>query len=240
MKILVLLWLSISTVALAASSVDLEKLLMESDRYRGGASSGMEWEMKLHAVQDGNTTDTTYEVQVKGVNVLARCTAPARQKDEVYLFNDRNLWVYRPNLRKPISVSPRQRLSGQASNGDIATTNYARDYTAVLLGEEMLAGTPVLKLSLKARAPQVTYDAITYWVGKNSKLGLKADFLTLEGKVFKSATFEYDNKVANHPMISKMTVVDAQFPKNVTTLSYGNPRAQKLSDGVFNVNNLAR
>jgi hypothetical protein len=178
------------------------------------------------------------------VNVLARCSAPARQKDEIYLFNDRNLWVHRPGLRKPISVSPRQRLTGQAAIGDIANTNYARDYEGKVVGEEEVNGTKSYKLALKSKSEKTTYDGINYWISKDKGLGVKAEFLTSEGKVFKVAEIEYKNSVkgagGNVPFISKMTIRDAAFKENVTVMTYTKPQPENIGDSVFNVNNLAR
>lgn len=219
-------------------------LLERADRARGGLSGGLKWAIRLSSREGGETSDTGYNVEVKGLNVLARCESPPRKKDETYLFNDRNLWVYRPGLRKPISVSPRQRLSGQAANGDIATTNYARDYDGQLVGEEVIDGVPAYRLKLKARARDVTYDGITYWISKSRQLGIQAEFLTLEGKVFKRAKFEYANTISvgggSEPFISKVVITDAAFPDNVTTIQYENPRPARIPDSEFNVNNLAR
>ena len=58
------------------------------------------------------------------------------------LFNDRIIWFVKPGLRRPVSISARQRLSGDAANGDIASTNYARDYEGTLAGEEAVNGEP--------------------------------------------------------------------------------------------------
>lgn len=223
-----------------AAKPDPKSLLEKSDRARGGVTKGMSWDIAIESKQAGNTYSAVYGVQVKDVNVLARCKSPPRQKDEVYLFNDRNLWVFRPGLRKPISVSPRQRLTGQAAIGDIANTNYARDYDGKIVGEEVVNGVSTYKLELKSKASNTTYDAITYWISKDKSLGVKAEFLTTEGKVFKRAEIEYKNSVGSIPFVSKMTIRDAAFPDNQSVLSYAKPQPEKISDTIFNVNNLAR
>jgi outer membrane lipoprotein-sorting protein len=221
-----------------------EKILEEADRARGGLASGLEWTIQVQSVQDDSKNTATYEVKAKDVNVIAKCIEPPRQKGETFLFNDRNLWIYRPGLRKPVSISTRQRLTGQAANGDIATTNYARDYDANIEGEDKVNGVATYKLMLKAKKKDVTYDGIRYWVSKDKLLGLKAEFLTLDGKVFKRATIEYKNEIAvgpkKTPFVSKMIISDATFEKNVTTLTYEKPKPASFNDTIFNVNNLAR
>ncbi|RZA06437.1 MAG: outer membrane lipoprotein-sorting protein [Proteobacteria bacterium] len=225
-----------------ASGPTAEAILEKADRARGGLSEGLRWKINLASSGGGQAAE--YDVKVKGVNVIARCESPARQKGETFLFNDRNLWIYRPGLKKPVSLSPRQRLSGQAANGDIATTNYARDYVGEIEGKETVEGKATFRLLLKAKDKNVTYDKIRYWVTQDTYLGVKAEFLTLEGKVFKRAKFAYEHKLAvagkNVPFVSRMDITDAMNEASTTSILYQSPSAEPLSDTIFNVNNLTR
>lgn len=224
-----------------------EELLKVADRARGAvvATEGITWNIKVNSEDGSNTNTISYIVQVKGNDALAEATAPPRSKGELLLFNDRNLWFFKPgNTRKPVAISPRQKLMGQASNGDIASTNYYRDYDGTVVGEEKIGDTATWKMELKAKAKNVTYDKIIYWVSKQDKLGVKADFLTVSGEKFKSATFEYKNKMHikgdQYPFVSKMTITDALNPKSITTISYMEPKQENHPDSRFNVNNLVR
>ena len=232
----------LAAFSISAWAFNAEEILHKADRARGGVSDGLTWNIQLQ--DSGSSSASEYEVQVKGVDALVRCTAPARQKGELYLFNDRNLWLHRPGLKKPISLSPRQRLSGQAANGDIASTNYARDYEAKLEGEDVINGKNCFRLFLQAKAKNVTYDKLRYWVTKDTFLGVKAEFLTLDGKPFKSALFEYGNSVLvsgkKAPFVSKMNIEDAMVKDNKTTIIYTSPKPAAVPESLFNVNNLVR
>ena len=185
-----------------------------------------------------------YLVKVKGVDALAEALEPARNKGETMLFNDRNLWFFKPGLKKPVAISARQKLMGQAANGDIASTNYYRDYDGQVVGEEKVGNVDCYKLDLKAKAKNVTYDGIRYWISKKDHLGLKAEFLTVSGEMFKSAKFKYDNKVsvAGKPLqfVSEMDIIDSLKQASHTVISYSNPRPEQHSDSQFNINNLVR
>jgi hypothetical protein len=222
----------------------VKDLMQASDRYRGGLVVGVTWNINITSVEDGDSTSSQYTVRAKGVNALAECTKPARCKGEIVLFNNRNLWFLKAGVKKPVAISARQRLSGQAANGDIASTNYARDYDAVFEKEENVNGVPAYVLMLKAKDKSVTYDKIRYWISKNRKLALKAEFLTLQGELFKSATFDYKNTLLSGgkqiPFVSGMIITDAAFPKNVTTINYESPREEAHDDSIFNINNVAR
>ena len=230
--------------ALAAGQPTAEDLLKEADRARGAAEEGISWEIDVDTLEDGTTNKVHYLVKVKGSDALAEATMPSRNKGEIMLFNDRNLWFFKPGIKKPVAISARQKLMGQAANGDIASTNYYRDYDGKIMGEENVNGNPAWKLDLKAKAKNVTYDGIRYWISKDTRVGVKAEFLTVSGEMFKSATFEYKNSMKtsgkDYPFISRMTIVDALKPANMTSLEYQIPKAEKHPDSIFNINNLVR
>jgi hypothetical protein len=229
---------------LLASATSAEKLLESSDRARGGVAKGVVWEAELVSIEEGDTTQRNFTVKVKGNNALVEITSPPRNRGEKFLFNDLVMWFHKPSLRKPVTVSSRQRNSGQASNGDIANIQYARDYSGAIIGSEKINNEDTWVLSLKAKSKEVTYDQIKYWISKKSLLGVKAEFLTLQGKPFKNAIFEYGNSITSggkkEPFISKMIITDSEFPQNKSILNYKEPQAKELSDSLFNVNNLTR
>jgi hypothetical protein len=244
--VLILCGVIISVATKGAEFPSAESLLKDSDRSRGALleTGGMTWQAKVLTVENDDKNEMTYSVKVKQDDALAEVSAPARQKGERILFNDRILWFYKPGLRKPVSISPRQRLSGQASNGDIASTRYARDYDGVVKSEENVEGQVTYLIELKAKAKNVTYDQIRYWVSKKDHLGVKAEFLTLSGQVFKRSWFKYGNEMKlsgrSYPFVSEMKIQDALNEKNTTTISYFSPKVENHPAGIFNVNQLVK
>ncbi|HEY8278863.1 MAG TPA: outer membrane lipoprotein-sorting protein [Bdellovibrionota bacterium] len=222
------------------------ELLTTSDRARGAAQKleGLSWTSEVESEEGGNHTKIIYGVKILRTDALAEVKDPPRQKGEVVLFNDRTLWFFKPGLKKPVNISPRQKLIGQAANGDIASTQYARDYEATSAGEDKVQGKDCWKLELKAKAKNVTYDRIRYWVSKKDQVAVKAEFLTLSGEPFKSAEFQYNNSIkiggGTYPFVSKMTIRDAVNASNVTTINYKDPREETHSSAIFNVNRLMR
>ena len=72
-------------------------------------------------------------IKAAGEASLVETLAPLNSKGARMLQVERNMWLTKPGLKKPVPISPRQRLSGQAAIGDIAATNYAKDYSAAFL-----------------------------------------------------------------------------------------------------------
>lgn len=222
----------------------VKEILKRSDRARGNLA-GIIWDITITNNEEGARETRGLTVTVKGSNTLARYTAPKTMNDRMVLMKDRNMWFVRSGLKKPVSISPRQKLMGDAANGDIASTNYAEDYAGTLLEEEPVNGEPCYVLDLKAVNKSVTYDGIKYWVSKERQVGVKAEFFTLSGKLFKTAEFKYDNRVKTEggeeiPFVSELVIRDAIQKDKTTTLRYSNIKVRSIPDSTFNMNVLVR
>lgn len=238
------LFLPDSARAELATDRSPEKLLQESDRSRGGVKEGLTWKSRVTTTEDGERTEREFVVKAKGANAFVEALGPPRTKGEVFIFNDRIMWFYKPSLKKPVSISPRQKLSGQAANGDIASTNYARDYTPTLEKIENLDGRKSYVLLLNAKAPNLTYEKIRYWIDDQTTTAKRAEFLTLQGTVFKIAEIEYGNNLVvngkSFPFVRKLLISDAKTPNNKSVIEYESPKIEEHSTSLFNINSLAR
>jgi len=226
------------------ATISPAEILTQSDAARGGGLPGIHWNIKLSALDGGEQLDQELTVRAKGNDSLVEFSAPPKVKGQKLLTVERNMWFIKPGLRKPTPISARQRLIGQASNGDVAATNYAGDYQAALLGEEAIDGEDCYRLELTAKEAQVTYDRIVYWVSKSRRVGVQAEFYTVSGKLFKRARFEYDNRIdyqgKSIPFVSKMTIMDEIDRSQKTTLEYSDIQVSALPDQVFNLQFLMR
>jgi hypothetical protein len=224
---------------LASAAPDAQSILKVSDQARGGGLPGIVWEIRVRS-RDGERVDEPQRLIVKAVgeSSVAETLEPARSKGGKLLQVERNMWLLRPGLSKPIPISPRQRMSGQASNGDIAATNYAGDYEAQLNGEETIDGEPCHVLELTAKHKRATYDRIRYWVSIKRGVAVKAEFFSLSGKLLKSARFEYNNFIEHAgkrvPFVSKMTIRDALVDAE-TTMDYDAVKVSKVEAAEFDL-----
>jgi len=232
------------TLYVYGQDLSVKDILRNADQARGNLE-GIVWDIKITSVDGGSTVSEGMTVKVKRNNTFAKFTSPANMRDRMVLMLDRNMWFIRSGLKKPVSISPRQRLLGDAANGDIASTNYVEDYEAVLLGEDVVHGEPCYVLDLKAANKNVTYDRIKYWVSKTRLVGVQAEFYTLSGKLFKTAEFMYDNRItiagkAELLFVSELVIHDAIQQDKVTTMSYSNIKVEAIADSTFNLNVLIR
>jgi len=232
-----LLIFAVSGAVMAAP--DAHSILKDSDQARGGGLPGIVWEIRLQS-RDGERNDEPQRILVKAVDdsSIAETQEPVRFKGSKILQVERNMWMTRPGLSKPIPISPRQRMSGQASNGDIAATNYAGDYDAQLGATENVDGDPCYVLDLSAKHKRATYDKIRYWVSVKRVVGIKAEFYSVSGKLLKTATFQYGNSIEHDgkriPFISRMTIRDALIDAE-TVMEFGTVKVKKIAASEFDL-----
>jgi len=220
-----------------------KEMLQKADEARGNAE-GIQWEISMDSIEGGRKQYRALRVNARGYNSLVDTLAPANVKGQKLLMQDRNMWFSKPGLSKSVPISPRQKLMGTVANGDIASTNYAGDYKIVSTEDGQLNGEVCLVMDLQAVDSRATYDRIKYWVSKERIVGLKAEFYTVSGKMFKTATFEYKNSITINDkpreFISKMIINSAIIKDDVTAIKYSKPVLKKVSDAVFNLNLLTR
>lgn len=237
-----LLFSSLIWSGIVVAAPDAQTLVKHADQARGGGLPGIVWEIKLVS-RDGDKVDEPQRLLIKAVDnsSVAETLEPVRFKGSKLLQVERNMWLTRPGLSKPIPISPRQRMSGQASNGDIAATNYAGDYDAQMNETQTLEGEFCYVLDLKAKHKRATYDRIRYWISAKREVGVQAEFYSVSGKLLKTARFDYDNAIAyegrHTPFISKMTIRDALIDAE-TTMEFGAVKVKKIAASEFDLGQL--
>ena len=237
--------LSIFCLFIFSAQADLapQEILKKADQARGN-TGGVEWEIEIQSTEDGRQQQRLLKVAARDFNSLAEFLEPAKVKGQKILMIDRNMWFLKPGLSKAVPISPRQKLMGGAANGDIASTNYAGDYEVSRFSEDQADGVACYLFDLKAIDKKVTYDRIKYWISKGHLVGIKAEFYTVSGKLFKTAGFKYENSITidgqAHAFISQMIIIDAVVKEDVTTMIYRKAVVKKIPDSVFNLNLLLR
>lgn len=219
-----------------APAVDAKKILAAADAARG-KGTGKAWTVTIVAVDGDSTDKKVLEVKAQDRNCLAKFVEPANEKGQMLLMKEQNMWYIKPGLSRPISISPRQRLMGGASNADIASTDYEEDYDAVVSGEEDVNGKTCYIMDLKGKTTKVSYDKIKYWVSKDNNLGLKAEFMSVSGKILKTATFDYETQDGKS-FVSKMTIQDAVNNKSITTITYSKMNIGDIPASEFSLESL--
>lgn len=181
-----------------------EQLLQKIDQIRAPAETFV-FDLRLTVYKDaeiGSVNEFTVHVKDSSKSIV-KFTAPPKNKGRVLLMRGENLWIYIPRTRGALRISPQQRLLGPVAYGDVARVVYSLDYQVEQVRDEILDGTRVLRLDLKAKSKGAAHDRIALWAERQSLRPIKAEFLAVSGKLLKVGYYKgYQSLLgAQRPMI---------------------------------------
>ena len=219
--------------AATISNIDAQAVLKQSDMERNGSESYVV-RVKIRNYEAGKTDEEhLYGVSQKGLDKTHVEFLSPREKGRFLLMLGDDMWIYLPDTSRPVRITPLERLTGDASNGDIARTNYAYDYDAVYLRTEEAVGVPCYVLELNAKRKGSTYHRIVYWVRVSDARPVKADFFLTSGKHIKSATFDEYREDGGRTRLVRMTIYDQIRKNSHSVLDYSSYEAKELPDKLF-------
>lgn len=229
----------IGGTGISSDQMTSREILSRADMARGNLE-GVKWLVNIVSIENNTGQSRSLNVLARGYDFLGIMTEPPKVKNQKIIMIDHNMWYTKPGLKKPVPVSSRQKLIGGAAYGDIAATNYADDYAPNPMPDETINGELCYVFNLKAVSKKSTYDQIKYWISKERMVGVKSEFYTVSGKLFKTALFEYDNQIVienkPNPFISKMTITDALVETNITALIFNDNKLVRVPDSTFDMN----
>ncbi|MGY3688615.1 outer membrane lipoprotein-sorting protein [Vibrio coralliilyticus] len=161
--------------------------------------------------------------------------SPVESGQKMLMLGD-NYWLVMPKSRRPIRITPMQKLLGEASVGDVSTLTWSQDYRATLTAQETLTinerAVLANQLSLQSVTQGASYDRIELWLESESDFPIKADLYLKSGKLAKQALFEQGERDGQSRVVS-MTLIDKIQPAKKTVIEYQQVTAHQLEDKYY-------
>ncbi len=132
----------------------------------------------------GSKKEYTYYTVKKGKDkIVGLFLTPASDKGRSTLRLGDNMWLYIPNVGKPVRITSLQSVVGGVfNNADILALDYAEEYNVEKVEEQ---GKEYL-MHLKAKTKTVAYDKLKMWVDKDKSLPIKIECLTEANMLIKT------------------------------------------------------
>jgi outer membrane lipoprotein-sorting protein len=209
---------------------DAASVLARADVFRNPiASFSVDVELTANT-SDGRSETSRFRVYGKGNDrSIVEFTFPQSEKGKYLLMLRDAMWIYMPTASRPIRISPLQRLMGQASNGDVARTNFSIDYGAKSVAEDG----DTFVIDLVAKDPAVSYNRVRLWLDKHSYEPRRADFYVVSGKLIKRATYKAYGTMAGRRVVTEIEIDDLLRPGNSTVMHYTNLTAKENAEKMF-------
>ena len=218
-------------MAMPVYAIDGTELLKQIDRNLNPES--FESYRKLINIEpDGRKKEYTLFTVKKGLDkVAALFLAPASEKGRSTLRLEDNMWLYIPNVGKPIRITSLQSVVGGVfNNSDILQLDYAAEYHV----EKVEENDNEYILHLKAKTKTVAYDRIRLRADKNKKLPTKIECLTEKNLLIKTLYFKEVKKFGEEIVRPSVIETDSPLYKGYkSVMIYAKIKKRSFRDEVF-------
>ncbi len=220
------------------SAQDANKLLRKIDENLM-PESYESYRKLINEEPDGKTKEFLFYTVKKGKDKVAMLyLEPASDRGKSTLRMDENMWLYIPNVGKPIRITSMQSVVGGVfNNSDIMRLDYGVEYNATILKEtdkEYL-------LNLKAKNKTVAYDRLKMWALKDGLTLTKIECYSATNMLLKTLDFKKLKDFGNG--LIRPSVIETYSPlyKGYRSLMiYITIKSRKFPDEVFTQNFMPR
>ncbi|RLB02155.1 MAG: outer membrane lipoprotein-sorting protein [Deltaproteobacteria bacterium] len=174
-------------IAIQAFAIDGTQLLKEIDRNLNPESYEL-YRKLINIEPDGKKKEYVLYTVKKGKDkVAALFLSPASDRGRSTLRLGDNMWLYIPNVGKPVRITSLQSVVGGIfNNADIMRLDYSDEYNV----EKLEDSRDKLILYMKAKTKTVAYDRLTMVVDKKTKTPVKIECKTEADMLIKTLYFK--------------------------------------------------
>jgi outer membrane lipoprotein-sorting protein len=226
------------TLPMTATAADGQKILEEVDRNLQPGDLEM-YRKIINIEPDGKKKEYVYWFLRKDKDkVVTLFLEPASENGRATLRLGDNMWLYIPNVGKPIRITSMQSvIGGVFNNADIMRLDYSLEYDVNNLEEE----NEHYLLDLKAKTGLVAYDRLKMWVLKDGLHAVKIECYAATGMLIKTITFSDVKDIGDGSVRPAVMETDSPLQKDYKSVMISAQlKKREFPDEVFTLNYLSR
>ncbi len=224
--------------AVPAHALDGTEILHKVDRNLQPSSYEM-YRKLINIEPDGKRKEfVLYTIKQGNDKVLALFLDPPSDKGRATLRLGDNMWLYIPNVGKPLRITSLQSVVGGVfNNSDILRLDYSTEYNVAQVQEE---GGQYL-LELKAKSPSVAYDRLKMWVDRKAMVPTKIEAYAASGMLIKTLHFKDIKDFGDGIVRPSVIETDSPLYKGFKSVFiFAKVRKREFPDHVFTLEYLPR
>jgi hypothetical protein len=174
-------------MATSAYALDGTQLLARIDKNLS-PESYESYRKIINIEPNGSKKEYTYYTAKKGKDkIVGLFLSPASDKGRSTLRLGDNMWLYIPNVGKPVRITSLQSVVGGVfNNADILALDYSVEYIVEKVEDQKNEHV----LYCKAKTKTVAYDRLKMWVEKDRLVPTKIECLTEANMLIKTLYFK--------------------------------------------------
>lgn len=179
-----------------------------------------------------------YTVKKGKDKMVALFLDPPSEKGRSTLRVGDNMWLYIPNVGKPLRITSLQSVVGGVfNNSDILRLDYHEEYHVTSMdssGKEDL-------LKLKAKSQSVAYDSLKMWVDKTRLVPTKIEAYAASGLLIKTLHYSKIKDFGGGIVRPSVLTTDSPLYKGYQSIMlFAKIKKRNFPDEVFTLNFLPR
>ena len=223
------------TILLACASnafaVEGAALLEKVDRQLAPASYEL-YRKLINIEPNGSRKEYVLYTVKKGKEMVAGVfLSPASEKSRSTLRLGENMWLYIPNVGKPVRITSLQSvIGGVFNNADILSLDYSDEYDVVGMEENEIE----YVLDLKAKTKTVAYDKLKMWVDREKVVPARIECKTEAGMLIKTLYFKDIQDFGAGVVRPAVIETDSPLYKGYkSVMIFAKLKAREFADEVF-------
>ncbi len=222
----------------AAFAEDGTAILKKVDRNLQPESYEM-YRKLINIEPDGDRKEfVLYSIKKGRDKMVALFLDPPSEKGRSSLRDGDNMWLYIPNVGKPLRITSLQSVVGGVfNNSDILRLDYNQEYNVTGMKNEK----DKYILELKAKTNSVAYDRLKMWVDKKNLVPTIIEAYAASGLLIKTLHYSKIKDFGNGIIRPAMLQTDGPLYEGYQSIMlFSNIKKRKFADEVFTLNYMSQ
>jgi len=241
-KILITVLFSLCTIIIispiSAYALDGNEILEQVDGNLNPESYEM-YRKLINIEPDGTKKEFVMFSVKKGKEKIASVfLSPASEKGRSTLRIGENMWLYIPNVGKPLRITSLQSVTGGVfNNSDIMKVDYSAEYNCDKIEKTDKGYT----LYLKAKLNSVAYENVTMFIDSEKLLPYKIECYAASGMLIKNLYFKNIKDFGDGVVRPSVIETDSPLYKGYKSyIVFAKVKNRELADEIFSLNYMSK
>lgn len=202
-------------------------------------------EMKMTIVRPDWTRSVSLKMWSKGTDyALILITAPAKEKGQVFLKRDKEMWNWVPSIERMIKIPPSMMMQSwmgsDFTNDDLVKeSSVVSDYTHTLLGKETIDGAECWKIQMDPKPDAaVVWGKVIVWIDKDYN-ERKVEYYDEDGYLVNTMLLSDIKKMDDRVIPARMEMIPAGEENKKTVIEILSAEYNKpIPESFFSIQNM--
>ncbi len=246
MKLILTALMIVMTLAAESQEVDVKAIVKQADdKLRGSSSEGT---MSMTIKRRNWSRTVTMKSWTLGTEYsLIYITEPAKEKGQVFLKRNNEMWNWVPGIERMIKLPPSMMMQSwmgsDFTNDDLVKeSSLVNDYDQKLTGREQTGGYDCYKIELTPHEDAaVVWGKVIMWISEKDYLWLKGEYYDEDNKLVNTEILTDIRKMDDRIIPTRLEMIPSDEPGQKTILVFEKIGFNvPLNESFFSIQNMKR